>query len=87
MKDVFRVGEMPWETQNMKQFESVNYCLEPMHLGNTLVLVPDHVLLLDAGTILRASNVTVGMSGFHSALSPIDDKFCKDCCMEMDKNG
>ena len=87
MKDVFRVGEMPWENQNMKPFEAAKYCLKSIYVGNTLVLVPHHVLLLDAGMILRASNVTIGVNTFHSPLSPIDDKFCKDCCLEMNNEG
>jgi hypothetical protein len=86
-KHVFTVGEMPWEYKNMKEFEGANYCLDSMQTKNTLVLVPDHVLLLDAGMIVRASNCTIGFNGFHSPLSPIDDKFCKDCCIELAKKG
>jgi hypothetical protein len=85
-KTVFRLGESLWEHQSMLQFEAANSCIKSVNGFSTLILVPNHVLLLDAGMVVRASNYGIGRRGFHSNLYGVDDKVCDDCCSKMKKD-
>jgi hypothetical protein len=85
-KTVFRLGGASWEHSNMMQFESSNSCIQSVNTFSKLVLVPDHVLLLDAGMVIRASNYSIGQKGFHSNIYGVDEKICDDCCGKMKRN-
>jgi hypothetical protein len=82
-KIVYEVGKVSFMHAQNKQFQASNFCLASESGMNQLVLVPENVLLVDAGSVIRMSNSKLGGEGFHSGIFGMDEHYCGECCTEL----